>query len=147
MATKILILDDPTSLPRFITLELQAEGYQVSAICDPLSDRAIAQMQPDIILLNWDLRRTSSRHLCRQLQSAYAADRRPTVIAMVNNESDCYFSREFGAQSCLVRPFSISDLLSVIEYHLQDTYEKWDISFAPGKTTVAVTPCDLALCL
>lgn len=138
MATKVLILDDPTGLPRFIALELQAKGYQVSVIYDPLSDGAIAQMRPDVILLNWDLRRTSSCHLCRQLQSAYEADYRPTVIAMVNDEGNCYLSREVGAQSCLVKPFPMSDLLSAIEYHLEGTHEKQNIPFAPRKTGAAI---------
>ena len=147
MATKILIFDDPTSLPRFIALELQAEGYQVSVIYNSLSDRAIAQMQPNVILLNWDLRRTSIRYLCLQLRSAYEADYRPTVIAMVNDESNCYLSQEVGMQSCLLKPFSMSDLLSAIESHLQGTYEKRDTPFVQRETGVAVTPFDLALCL
>lgn len=122
MASKVLILDDPTSLPHFIAMELDAEGYQVSVVCDAVGKRAIAQKQPDLILLNWDLRWASGFDLCRQLQTARERDYPPAVIAMVNDESNCYLSQAVGAQSCLLKPFSMSDLLSAIERHLADGY-------------------------
>ncbi len=138
MAANILILDDSTSLPRFIAVELQAEGYQASIVCEAVSPQTIAQMQPDLILLNWHLRRASSVDLCRQLPLVYERDYRPIVIAMVNDESSGYFAQEVGADTCLLKPFSMSDLLSAIEHYLSDQPQMWDVPLTARKMGAAV---------
>lgn len=138
MTANILILDDPTSLPRFIAVELQAEGYQTSVVCEAISPQTIAQMQPDLILLNWHLRRASGVDLCRQLLLADERHHRPILIAMVNDESSGYFAQEVGADTCLFKPFSMGDLLSAIDHYLGDQPQRWDVPIAARKMGAAV---------
>jgi DNA-binding response OmpR family regulator len=115
MFPKILIIDNLTGLPRFMAMELQAEGYQISIIDSPAKFSVNWALDHDLILLNWDLRWTAASDICRQLGLANA--QAPILIATVNDKSDCYFSQEAGAQACLTKPFSMNHLLAAIEVH------------------------------
>jgi DNA-binding response OmpR family regulator len=117
MSPKILIIDNLNGLPRFIAMELQAEGYQASVI-DNLDKLSMSQsLNHDLILLNWDLRWASAADTCHQL-SARSSARAPIIITIVKDKSSGYFSQEAGAQAYLIKPFSMRDLLALIERHL-----------------------------
>ncbi len=118
MTHHILVIDDQASLPRFIAMELHAEGYQVSVSCDSVAELStIRELNPDLIVLNWELRRTSGLDLCRQL--SLISNQVPIVVITVNDESDCYLALQLGVQTCLTKPFSISDLIKTIESHFK----------------------------
>ena len=51
MPPHILVIDDQISLPRFIAMELDAEGYHVSISCDDIAElSAIRDLKPDLII-------------------------------------------------------------------------------------------------
>lgn len=112
MATKILIVDDRVSLPRFIAMELQTAGYQTCISCDNATEPSIFwEVRPDLVILNWDLRRTSGSEICGQLK---AGDRQLPIVAItVDDEGECYLAQ--SVQTCLTKPFLMTDLLNAIE--------------------------------
>jgi DNA-binding response OmpR family regulator len=117
MSPHILVIDDQINLPRFIAMELEAVGYQVSLTYDRTSDaRMIQQINPDLIVLNWELRRTSSLHLCRQLN--LHSNGIPVVVITAKDEENCQTALSTGAKACLTKPFSINNLLDTIKHHL-----------------------------
>lgn len=113
MVSKILIIDDLTGLPRFIAMELQAEGYQISVIDSPAKFSVSQALNHDLILLNWDLRWAAALDICHWLSACSQAP--APIIATVNDQSSCYFSQEAGAQACITKPFSMNHLLAAIE--------------------------------
>jgi DNA-binding response OmpR family regulator len=118
MIPHILVIDDQINLSRFITLELHAEGYQVSIICNNKPELLSVQaLKPDLIVLNWELRRASGRKIYQQLRTVNSHI--PIVVITVKDKSDCRSAPPLGAQTCLTKPFSMTDLLTVIEFHLQ----------------------------
>ncbi|GAB4371596.1 MAG: hypothetical protein Kow00121_13220 [Elainellaceae cyanobacterium] len=118
MTPHILVIDNRISLPRFIAMELCAEGYQVSIHCDDLADLStIQEINPDLIVLNWEPRRASGLDICRQLRSTDSQI--PIVIITAEDESSCQVVLELGAQTYLTKPFSMDDLLRVIQSQLK----------------------------
>lgn len=115
MATKILIVDDQGSLSHFIEMELRTAGYQTSVSCTVADEPALfREVSPDLVVLNWDLRRTCASELCTQLKAGN--DQLPIVAITANDECGCYLTKD--VQTCLIKPFSISDLLAAIERQL-----------------------------
>lgn len=118
MTSHILIIDDRINLPRFIAMELRAEGYQVSINDENANELSLMRnFDPDLIILNWDLRRTSGINLYQRLR--LADSRVPIVILTAKDKSSCHLALELGAQTCLTKPFSMNDLLKAIDYHLK----------------------------
>ena len=118
MPSHILVIDDQINLPRFIEMELQAAGYQVSLRCNDQSGLFTVQAcKPDLIVLNWELRCTSGLHLYRQLRSI--DEQVPVVIITAEDENSRRLASEPGTQVCLTKPFSMSDLLKIIKSQLK----------------------------
>ena len=115
MAPHILVIDDQINLPRFIAMELQSEGYQVSLYCDD-ELATIQELNPDLIVLNWELRRKLGFNIYRQLRSV--DHQVPIVVITTEDECSCRLELEMGVQTCLTKPFSMNDLIQAIEYHL-----------------------------
>ena len=64
----ILIVEDEVQLARFIALELESEGYQVSVAHDGMSGLMLArEVTPDLALLDWMLPGLSGIELCDRL--------------------------------------------------------------------------------
>ncbi len=118
MPPHILVIDDQISLPRFIEMELQSAGYRVSLSCYDRFRLPDCQIfKPDLILLNWELRCTSSLSIYRQLRSV---DRQvPIVIITTEDVNHHHLASERAPAVYLTKPFSISDLLAVIKLQLK----------------------------
>ncbi|MDX2211768.1 MAG: response regulator [Oculatellaceae cyanobacterium bins.114] len=116
MVPHILVIDDQISLPHFIAMELRTEGYQVSINCDDVSPYCIPELNPALIVLNWELRRTSGLNVYRQLR--LVNQQIPIVVITAEDESSCCLALGLGVQTCLTKPFSMNDLLTAIDYHL-----------------------------
>ena len=127
MAPHILVIDDRISLPRFIAIELDAEGYQVSIHSDGVIDLSIIQaFNPDLVVLNWELRNASGVDICQQL--SLSDHPLPIVIITAKDESSCQVAMAMGVIACLTKPFSMSDLLETIDLHLQSKKQKMKCS-------------------
>ena len=122
MIPHILVIDDQISLPRFIALELQAEGYQVSVDCDLAELSSLQKLNPDLIVLNWELRQSSGLDVCRQL--VRVGNQIPLIVVMSQDEWSLRSALELGAKTCLTKPFSMNDLLRIIDHHLNGDSKK-----------------------
>lgn len=125
MIPHILMIDDQISLPRFIAMELNTEGYQVSLSSNSTGALSIMQaLNPDLIVLNWELRRRSGLDIYRQLR---VANKQIPIVIITAEEDDCCLELKLEAQDWLVKPFLISDLLKAIEYHLKPKVQRLNI--------------------
>lgn len=117
MPPHILVIDDQINLPRFIEMELQVAGYQVSLSRNDQSGLSIVRaFKPDLIVLNWELRCVSGVSLYRQLR---LIDDQVPVVVITTEDDSCRLALELGIQICLTKPFSISDLLKIIKLQLK----------------------------
>jgi DNA-binding response OmpR family regulator len=117
MPPHILIVDDQISLPQFIEMELASAGYRVSLCGGNIAELAAIQAdKPDLILLNWELRKVSAYELYRRFK--LDDSQVPIVIITASGEINIRAILNREVQPCLTKPFSMPDLLSLIEFHL-----------------------------
>ncbi|MEH2074685.1 MAG: response regulator transcription factor [Nostoc sp.] len=117
--THILLVEDEVKLARFVELELNYEGYQVSIAYDGLTALTAArELHLDLVILDWMLPGLSGLEICRRLRSI--GDKVPIILLTVKDEeSDRIAGLDAGADDYLVKPFSVDELLARVSTHLR----------------------------
>jgi DNA-binding response OmpR family regulator len=118
---RILVIEDESKLAHFVEAELTYQGYQVLVASDEQTGLAMAQntaQLPDLALVDWMLPSGSGLEICRRLR---ALGLRIPVIMMTPKDGvpDRVASLDAGADDYVLKPFSIQDLLSRMQAHLQ----------------------------
>jgi DNA-binding response OmpR family regulator len=121
--THILLVEDEVKLARFIELELNYEGYQVSVAYDGLTALTAArELRPDLVILDWMLPGISGLEICRRLRST--SDQVPIILLTAKDEvSDRVAGLDAGADDYVVKPFSVEELLARVRAHLRRNRE------------------------
>ena len=113
MTKKVLIIEDETNLARFVSLELQHEGYEV-VVKNSGRDGLEAALESDfdLILLDLMLPEMDGFELTRRLQ----IEKNTYVIMMTARDSvmDIVAGLDRGADDYIVKPFAIEELLARI---------------------------------
>ena len=125
----VLVVDDDPLVRKSIRLTCEAEGYSVHEVdrgADALA--AVAEHQPDIVLLDLMMPDQSGFDTCRELRrSGY---RQPVVILSAKNEEiDVVLGLEIGADDYIQKPFRPRELLARLAAHLRkarDSSERGD---------------------
>ncbi len=119
--THILLVEDEVKLARFVELELNYEGYQVSIAYDGLTALTAArELHLDLVILDWMLPGLSGLEICRRLRSI--GDKVPIILLTVKDEvSDRIAGLDAGADDYLVKPFSVDELLARVRTHLRSS--------------------------
>ncbi|MEH2327989.1 response regulator transcription factor [Nostoc sp.] len=117
--THILLIEDEVKLARFVELELNYEGYQVSIAYDGLTALTAArELHLDLVILDWMLPGLSGLEICSRLRSI--AEKVPIILLTVKDEvSDRIAGLDAGADDYLVKPFSVDELLARVGAHLR----------------------------
>ena len=110
---KVLIIEDEKNLARFIELELQYEGFDVTPCYDGREglDKALNE-EWDVILLDLMLPGLSGMEVCRRVRAA----KQTPIIMLTARDSvmDKVFGLDSGADDYLSKPFAIEELLARI---------------------------------
>lgn len=119
MAVHILVIEDEVKLARFVELELQYEGYQVTIAPDGLTGLTrIRELQPDLVILDWMLPGLSGVDICRRLRSTGTDV--PVILLTAKDEiGDRVVGLDAGADDYLVKPFNIEELLARVRVQLR----------------------------
>ncbi|MEH1945452.1 MAG: response regulator transcription factor [Nostoc sp.] len=117
--THILLIEDEVKLARFVELELNYEGYQVSIAYDGLTALTAArELHLDLVILDWMLPGLSGLEICSRLRSI--AEKVPIILLTVKDEvSDRIAGLDAGADDYLVKPFSVDELLARVSASLR----------------------------
>jgi DNA-binding response OmpR family regulator len=117
--THILLVEDEVKLARFIELELNYEGYQVSIAYDGFTALMAAQkFHPDLVILDWMLPGASGLEICRRLR--ITDDKVPIILLTPQEEvSDSIPGLDAGANDYVQKPFSIEELLARVRTQLR----------------------------
>jgi len=116
--THILLVEDEVKLARFVELELNYQGYQVSVAYDGLTAiTAVQKLHPDLVILDWMLPGLSGLEICRRLRST--DDQVPIILLTAKDEaSDRIAALDAGADDYVVKPFSVEELLDRVRTNL-----------------------------
>ncbi|MEO8897721.1 MAG: response regulator transcription factor [Candidatus Dormibacter sp.] len=111
--TRVLVVDDETSIRDFISLGLRHEGFEVQTAADGRAGlRAVDDFKPHLVIVDLMMPRMDGWEVCK----AIAGDRsRGVIILSARDEtSDRIQGLELGADDYLVKPFDFGELLARI---------------------------------
>ncbi|HHP7371276.1 TPA: two-component system response regulator CovR/CsrR [Streptococcus pyogenes] len=113
MTKKILIIEDEKNLARFVSLELQHEGYEVIVEVNGREGLETAlEKEFDLILLDLMLPEMDGFEVTRRLQT----EKTTYIMMMTARDSimDVVAGLDCGADDYIVKPFAIEELLARI---------------------------------
>jgi two-component system phosphate regulon response regulator PhoB len=115
MATpRVMIVEDEEPLSLMLRYNLEAEGYAVDTV--ERGDEAETRLRenvPDLVLLDWMLPGISGIELCRRLRSREATRSLPIIMLTARgDEQERVRGLATGADDCVVKPFSVPELMA-----------------------------------
>jgi two-component system, OmpR family, phosphate regulon response regulator PhoB len=119
--SKILIVDDETSLVDVLTYNLDREGYEVAVAKEGREGLRKAQMlMPDLVVLDLMLPGMSGLDVCRELKASPRTSALPILMLTAKSEeSDQIVGFAVGADDYVTKPFSVKVLLQRIKVLLR----------------------------
>ncbi len=115
-ARRILVVEDEAPIRQMIAFNLSRAGFQVDEAEDCSSARVrIADVRPDLLLLDWMLPDSSGLELTRTLRRETANREIPIIMLTARaEERDKLQGLDGGADDYITKPFSARELLSRI---------------------------------
>lgn len=117
--THVLLVEDEVKLARFIELQLNYEGYQVSVAYDGLTAiMAVRALHLDLIILDETLPGASALEFYDRLRSI---NLRVPIILLTTKEtvSDRLTTLDTSISDYVIKPFDIEELLTKVNAHLR----------------------------
>ncbi len=114
MAGHILIVEDEAALSTLLTYNLEKEGFSVRVAGDgEQAIDALAEEQPDLVLLDWMLPHLSGIEICRRIRRDPATSGLPVIMLTAKGEeSDRIRGLDTGADDYVTKPFSPAELVA-----------------------------------
>ncbi len=123
MIPKILIIDDETAIRDMVTFALERQAFEVQSAEDCHSALiSLAEIRPDLILLDWMLPDMSGVDLARRLRKEDNYREIPIIMLTARGEDeDKIRGLESGADDYMTKPFSPGELIARIKAVLRRT--------------------------
>ena len=122
MAKQILVVDDEPGIVKLVTALLVGKGYDVRSAHDGESAlRQVAQAKPDLVLLDVMLPGMDGSAVAEELARDAWTSKIPVVFltSLVADDEAQRHDHRIGGRLFLSKPFTLSDLLGVIDTALR----------------------------
>lgn len=114
MTTSILIVDDERAIVGVLERSLAARGYAVHTACSGLDAlAALAELEPDVLLLDINLPDLTGWEVLRRLSPA-DRERLPVIVFSASPLSPSRVE-EFHPAGVLLKPFPMDALLRLVD--------------------------------
>lgn len=122
--TKILIVEDETSIAELIKYNLESSGY--SAECEVNGERALERIideMPDLVILDLMLPGMDGLNICRLIRQNEKTRLLPVIFVTAKDEEiDRVLGLELGADDYITKPFSPRELVTRVKALLRRAY-------------------------
>jgi two-component system KDP operon response regulator KdpE len=110
---RILVVDDDPQIQRMLSSQLSARGYEVRIVGDgPEALLAVADWNPDLVLLDLTMPGMDGVEVCRQLRDWASA---PVILLTATDQPLTKIAAlDAGADDYLTKPFHMGELLARI---------------------------------
>jgi twitching motility two-component system response regulator PilG len=117
---KILIVEDEESLLKLESILLTSRGYEVKGVADGKAALvAVAEMQPDLVLLDIMLPEIDGFEVCRQIKSSEATKHIPVIMLTAKkSREDMARGEQVGADWYITKPFKSAMVIETIQRFL-----------------------------
>ena len=108
------MVEDESALLTLLRYNLEREGYRLAEARDGEDALLIAaEVQPDLIILDWMLPKLSGIEVCRRLRARGELRNVPIVMLTARGEeADRIRGLDTGADDYIVKPFSMTEFLA-----------------------------------
>jgi len=115
--SRILVIEDEPDIQELVKTVLTGNGFEVfTASSGEEGLSAAVHGRPDLILLDVVMPGLSGLEICRLLKGRRETKKTPILMmSVLNREVDKKYVFEAGADAFLVKPFSISLLLTTVD--------------------------------
>jgi two-component system phosphate regulon response regulator PhoB len=112
----VLVVEDEAALVTMLRYNLEKQGYRVEEASDgEEAITRIAEVKPDLVLLDWMLPIVSGIEVCRQIRRRHATRDLPVIMLTARAEDqDAVRGLNTGADDYVTKPFSMNALLARI---------------------------------
>jgi len=123
MSIQILVIEDEEALQGLLEYNLQKEGFLVAVEGDGGEAlTAVAEHNPDLILLDWMLPNKNGIDICRALRKDQNTKNIPIIMITARaEEEDKLRGLDYGADDYITKPFSIAEVIARIRALLRRT--------------------------
>lgn len=115
---RVVVIEDELTITRAIADRLTAEGWEVTTAPDgPSGVRAVAEVRPDVVVLDVMLPGFDGLEVCRRIQ----ADEPVPVLMLTarDDETDMLVGLGVGADDYMTKPFSMRELVARLKVLLR----------------------------
>ena len=137
MDTEILIVEDEQKIARFVSLELEHEGYKTKCIADGREalDEALRK-DYDLIILDVMLPSLNGIEVLRRLRQTKNT---PVIILTARDQvMDKVSGLDLGANDYMTKPFAIEELLARIRVNLKKSLGGSKTNYTLGKLSIDI---------
>ncbi|MDX1690649.1 MAG: response regulator [Acidimicrobiia bacterium] len=134
MSERILVIDDDPDIVRFVTMNLELEGYEVrSAPSGREGLELAASRSPDLVLLDVMMPDVDGLEVLARLQSSPATVHAAVILLTARAQSnDRVRGLEMGADDYITKPFDIEELVARVGSVLRRSKAMRDLSPLTG---------------
>ena len=111
---QVLLVEDEPAQREILTYNLEAEGFAVRvAENGEEAMLLIAEMLPDLVILDWMMPLMSGIEVCRQIKTNSDTRHIPVIMLSARSEEvDAVRGLETGADDYVTKPYSVSELMA-----------------------------------
>lgn len=113
---RVLVVDDDATIRRVLTLNFEAEGYEVSVAAD--GDEAVQlarSLHPDAVILDVMMPRADGYAVLRALRGSPQTDDIPVLLLSAQASDDEVFRGwQSGADCYVTKPFELDEVLRLV---------------------------------
>ncbi|MAU53767.1 MAG: phosphate regulon transcriptional regulatory protein PhoB [Roseovarius sp.] len=119
----VLLVEDEPAQREVLGYNLEADGFRVvTANNGEEALMMVAEMPPDIIVLDWMMPNVSGIEVCRQLKTRSETRGIPIIMLSARSEEvDRVRGLETGADDYVVKPYSLVELMARVRAQLRRT--------------------------
>ena len=113
-APRILVVEDEAALGLLLSYNLEAEGFAVDRVerGDEV-EMHLAELTPDLVILDWMLPGVSGLEVCRRLRAREATKTLPVIMLTARgDEAERVRGLSVGADDYVTKPFSVPELMA-----------------------------------
>jgi DNA-binding response OmpR family regulator len=116
MSQKILIVDDEPNIVISLEFLMKREGFAVSVAVDGEEAlRKIAEIQPDLVLLDIMMPKKSGFEVCQEIRANPAwASTKVVMLSAKGRDTEVQKGMALGADAYVTKPFSTKDLVAKV---------------------------------
>lgn len=114
--SSVLVVEDESAIAELIAINLRHAGFEVRVVSDAeQAQRAVDQVLPELVLLDWMLPGQSGVQLARRWRTDARTRELPVIMLTARaEEADKITGLDAGADDYLTKPFSTKELLARI---------------------------------